>query len=92
MGVPIGADRDPAPTKFMSLFQCVIQFLGGVPFPCRFTVGISRDTVSEYMRRADVVGIRWPVPPEMYDTALERKRFIPPFAINSSSTPTGSER
>ena len=41
-------------------------------------LGISRYTVAEYLRRAAVVGITWPVPPELDDTALERKLFTPP--------------
>src|SRR6202007_3365171 len=41
-------------------------------------VGISRGTVTEYQRRAAVVGITWPVPPELDDAALERKLFTPP--------------
>ncbi len=43
-------------------------------------VGISRYTVAEYLRRAAVIGISWPVPPELDDAALERKLFTPPFA------------
>ena len=41
-------------------------------------VGVSRYRVAEYLRRAAVVGITWPVPPELDDTALERKLFTPP--------------
>ncbi len=41
-------------------------------------VGVSRYTVAEYLRRAAVVGITWPVPPELDDAALERKLFAPP--------------
>src|SRR3954452_11879891 len=44
-------------------------------------VGISRYTVAEYLRRAAVVGITWPVPPALDDTALERKLFTPPGAM-----------
>ena len=44
-------------------------------------VGISRYTVAEYLRRAGVVGITWPVPAELDDVALERKLFTPPFAV-----------
>jgi hypothetical protein len=46
-------------------------------------VGISRYTVGEYLRRAAVVGITWPVPPELDDAALERKLFTPPGAIRA---------
>jgi hypothetical protein len=34
-------------------------------------IGISRYTVAEYLRRATVVGITWPVPAELDDSALE---------------------
>jgi hypothetical protein len=44
-------------------------------------VGISRYTVAEYLRRAAVVGITWPVPPELDDATLERKLFTPPGAM-----------
>jgi transposase len=46
-------------------------------------VGISRYTVAEYLRRAAVVGITWPVPPELDDAALERKLFTPSGAITA---------
>ena len=41
-------------------------------------VGVSRYTVAEYLRRAAVVGITWPVPPDLDDAALERKLFTRP--------------
>jgi transposase len=44
-------------------------------------IGISRYTVAEYLRRAAVVGITWPVPSEFDDAALERKLFTPPGFI-----------
>src|ERR1700761_2697630 len=44
-------------------------------------VGISRYTVAEYLRRAAVVGISWPVPSELDDAALERKLFTPPGLV-----------
>jgi len=50
-------------------------------------VGISRYTVAEYLRRAGVVGIAWPVPPELDDAALERKLFTPPFAAGEPARP-----
>ena len=43
-------------------------------------IGVSRYTVAEYLRRAGVVGITWPVPSELNDAALERRLFSPPFA------------
>src|SRR4029077_1157413 len=42
------------------------------------TVGISRSTVGEYLRRAAVIGITWPVPEGMDDGELERRPFTPP--------------
>jgi len=44
-------------------------------------LGISRYTVAEYLRRATVIGLTWPVPPELDDAALERKLFTPPGFI-----------
>jgi transposase len=46
-------------------------------------VGISRYTVADYLRRAAVVGITWPVPPELDDAALEGKLFTPPGVITA---------
>jgi transposase len=42
------------------------------------SVGASRSTVSEHLRRAAVVGITWPVPEGMHDPELERRLFTPP--------------
>src|SRR3954451_6808737 len=42
------------------------------------TVGVSRSTIGEYLRRAAVVGITWPVPEGMDDSELERRLFTPP--------------
>ena len=39
------------------------------------SVGVSRSTVAEYLRRASVVGITWPVPETMDDAELERRLF-----------------
>jgi len=50
-------------------------------------VGISRYTVAEYLRRAGVVGLTWPVPAELDDAALERKLFSPPFAAGEPARP-----
>jgi DNA-binding transcriptional regulator LsrR (DeoR family) len=37
------------------------------------SVGIGRTAIAEYVRRAAVIGITWPIPEELDDTALERK-------------------
>jgi len=42
------------------------------------TVGVSRSTVGEYLRRAAVIGITWPVPEGLDDGELERRLFTPP--------------
>jgi transposase len=50
-------------------------------------IGISRYTVAEYLRRAMVVGITWPVPAGLDDSALEARLFSPPFAVQESPRP-----
>ena len=51
-------------------------------------IGISRYTVAEYLRRAAVIGMTWPVPPDLDDAALERKLFTPPgSAISEPARP-----
>jgi hypothetical protein len=39
--------------------------------------GIGRTAIGEYVRRAAVIGITWPVPEELDDAALERTLFAP---------------
>jgi DNA-binding transcriptional regulator LsrR (DeoR family) len=41
------------------------------------SVGVSRSTIAEYLRRAAVIGITWPVPAELDDAELERRLFTP---------------
>src|SRR4051794_14137238 len=50
-------------------------------------IGISRTTVAEYLRRASVVGITWPLRAELDDAALEQRLFSPPFALQESPRP-----
>jgi transposase len=50
-------------------------------------IGIGRTTVAEYLRRAAVVGITWPVPPELDDATLERRLFTPPGFIAAETRP-----
>ena len=50
-------------------------------------VGVSRYTVAEYLRRAAVVGITWPVPAGLDDVALECKLFTPPFTPAEAPRP-----
>src|ERR1700752_1753525 len=42
------------------------------------TIGVSRSTVGEYLRRAAVSGITWPVPEGLDDAELERRLFTLP--------------
>jgi len=48
-------------------------------------LGISRYTVAEYLRRAAVIGLTWPLPPDLDDAALERKLFTPPGFITAET-------
>ena len=41
------------------------------------SVGIGRTAVGEYIRRAAVIGITWPIPEKLDDTALGCKLFAP---------------
>ena len=41
------------------------------------SVGIGRTAIAEYVRRAAVIGITWPVPEGLSDTELERRLFTP---------------
>nr|MDA8251400.1 IS21 family transposase [Rhodospirillales bacterium] len=41
------------------------------------SVGVGHTTVAEYLRRAAVLGITWPVPAALDDAALERRLFAP---------------
>ena len=40
--------------------------------------GIGKTVVGEYVRRAGVIGITWPVPEEIDDAELERRLFPVP--------------
>jgi len=59
-------------------------------------VGVSRYTVAEYLRRAAVIGVTWPVPPELDDAAFassSRRRLRRPSRsgrsrIGRASTPS----
>ena len=42
------------------------------------SLGVSRSTVAEYLRRAAVIGLAWPIPDDLDDAALERRLFTPP--------------
>ena len=42
------------------------------------SVGVSRSTVADYLRRAEVAGLSWPLPDGLDEDALERRLFPPP--------------
>jgi transposase len=42
------------------------------------TMGVSRSTIAEYLRRAAVIDITWPVPEDIDDAELERRLFTSP--------------
>jgi transposase len=50
-------------------------------------VRISRTTVAEYLRRAAVSGITWPVPAGLDDAVLEARLFSPPFTPSEALRP-----
>ena len=39
------------------------------------SLGVSRSTVAEYLRRAAVIGLAWPIPGDLDEAALERRLF-----------------
>ena len=49
--------------------------------------GIGKTAVGEYVRRAAVAGLSWPIPDEIDDAELERRLF-PPTAAGSSAART----
>ena len=49
--------------------------------------GIGKTAVGEYVRRAAVAGLSWPLPDEIDDAELERRLF-PPAAAGSSAART----
>jgi transcriptional regulator with XRE-family HTH domain len=51
------------------------------------TVGVGRSTIGEYLRRAAVIGITWPVPEGLDDGELERLLFTPPTFDAKPSQP-----
>ena len=54
------------------------------------SLGIGKTTVGEYVCRAKVIGITWPVPEEIDDAELERRLFTPPsFEAETEASATG---
>jgi transposase len=44
----------------------------------RAATGVGKTAVADYVTRARAIGITWPIPPEIDDTELERRLFVPP--------------
>ena len=56
------------------------------------SLGTSPSTVGEYLRRAKVAGLTWPVPETIDDAGLERRLFPgPPSSRASRPLPVWSE-
>ena len=53
----------------------------------REATGVGKTAVSEYVRRAKVVRLTWPIPPEISDAALERWLFTPAGFHEGSTKP-----
>lgn len=51
------------------------------------SVGVSRSTAGEYLRRAAVIGITWPVPDGLDDGELERRLFTPASFVEQPTRP-----
>ena len=49
------------------------------------SLAIGKTTVGEYVCRAKVIGITWPVPEEIDDAELERWLFTPPRSRRNRS-------
>jgi hypothetical protein len=53
----------------------------------RKATGVGKTAVSEYVSRAKVVGITWPIPPEISAADLEQQPFTPAGFHESSTKP-----
>ena len=51
------------------------------------SVGAAKTTVREYLRRAALAGIRWPLPEGLDDSQLEAKLFPPPMVAAGKRRP-----
>ena len=56
------------------------------------SLGTSPSTVGDYLRRAKVAGLGWPLPESVDDTGLERRLFpVPPLRHTARPLPDWSE-
>ena len=53
----------------------------------REATGVGKPAVCEYVNRARVIGMTWPVPPEIGDAELERRLFAPAGFYEGSAKP-----
>jgi hypothetical protein len=53
----------------------------------REATGVGKTAVCEYVNRARVIGITWPIPPEISDAELERRLFTPAGFHEGSTKP-----
>ena len=53
----------------------------------RKATGVGKTAVCEYVSRARVIGITWPIPPEVTDAELERRLFTPAGFHEGSTKP-----
>jgi transposase len=49
--------------------------------------GVGKTAVGEFVARAKVIGITWPVPPDVSDAELERRLFTPAGSHDDGATP-----
>jgi hypothetical protein len=61
--------------------------------------GVGKTAVSEFVARAKMIGITWPVPSEISDAELERRLFTPAgfhnhptHIVGPTASPSGSSR
>jgi len=68
----------PRPRSAMRKIREVLRLSlaeGLSPRQVGIAVGLPRTTVRRYLERATVTGLRWPLPAELYDRALEERLF-----------------
>ena len=53
--------------------------------------GIGSSTVSDYLQRAKMAGLNWPLPDQLDDTSLERQLFPPATPLNRD-VPVAADR
>ena len=58
----------------------------------RTATGVGKTSVNEYVARAKVIGITWPIPPEISDAELERRLSHQPVSTTARRAllPTGA--